>query len=340
MSENKRDNISGEDCKPNSLRQIFQIVKGAILKYLRAPSSNIRVQMCDLLSTVLQEAAWCGPTNREWPEISQTKRETKPNTSCIRISNLWRNTTNGKKMAMLFVSICFEKEYQTCSPTRRNSGYELVYNHHICTTASNLSCKLKERFCKNRDKTRTKVTTKGHQVQWTNQNLERKIWTSAKPKAISSVLIQYNAVRHSTPACSLYNETQGTIYSWPSQYIMTVSCDTYSSLNAFFTHLKSWSLIVIHGTETAMIPSSNIWRKHWLCYGNYQFEFKDWRGMACGVADQTRTQSLFTGNTGQTGSFNDKAVWMEWSARRVMGWGRRKIAKLSFLRPFQWNPAP
>ena len=65
MSENKRDNISGEDCKPNSLRQIFQIVKGAILKYLRAPSSNIRVQMCDLLSTVLQEAAWCGPTNRE-----------------------------------------------------------------------------------------------------------------------------------------------------------------------------------------------------------------------------------------------------------------------------------
>ena len=41
--------------------------------------------------------------------------------------------------------------------------------------------------------------------------------------------------------------------------------------------------------------------------------------MACGVADQTRTQSQFTGNKGQTGSFNDKAVWIEWSARGVMG---------------------
>ena len=41
--------------------------------------------------------------------------------------------------------------------------------------------------------------------------------------------------------------------------------------------------------------------------------------MACGVADQTRTQSLFTRDTGQTGSFNDRAVWIEWSARGVVG---------------------
>lgn len=30
MSENTRDNISGEDCKPNTLQEIFQTVKGAV----------------------------------------------------------------------------------------------------------------------------------------------------------------------------------------------------------------------------------------------------------------------------------------------------------------------
>ena len=60
-------------CKPNTLRQSFQTFKGAILRYLRAPSSNIRVQKSYLPSTVPQEAAWCGPTNHELPEISKTK---------------------------------------------------------------------------------------------------------------------------------------------------------------------------------------------------------------------------------------------------------------------------
>ena len=58
-------NNSGEDCKPNTLLQIFKTVKEAILRYLRVPSSDIRVEISYLLSTVLQEAAWCGPTNRE-----------------------------------------------------------------------------------------------------------------------------------------------------------------------------------------------------------------------------------------------------------------------------------
>ena len=58
---------------------------------------------------------------------------------------------------MLFILICFQKEHQMRSPARRNSGYALVYKHFIWKTASNLPCKLKERFCKDCDKTMGEV---------------------------------------------------------------------------------------------------------------------------------------------------------------------------------------